>query len=64
MRRSLASRSQGLDKVEPLLTQIAQDESGRRWRESYLQSARGLPAVEVELKAIEARLRAGTVPMR
>jgi transposase len=51
--------AKGLDKVEPLLAQIAQDESlPALARELFAIQRRDYVQLKVELKAIEARLRA------
>src|SRR5882672_7498896 len=51
--------AKGLDKIEPLLTQIAQDESVPALaRELFAIQGRDYLQLKVELKAIEARLRA------
>ena len=49
--------AKGLDKIEPLLARIAQDESlPVRAREMFVTQGRDYARLQVELKAIEARL--------
>ena len=51
--------AKGLDKIEPLLAQIAQDESVPALaRELFVIQGRGYAQLQAELKAIEAKLRA------
>jgi transposase len=51
--------AKGLDKIEPLLAQIAQDESVPALaRESFAVQGREYARLQVELKAIEVKLRA------
>jgi transposase len=52
----------GLDKIEPLLARIAQDESlPAMARELFAMQGRDYAQLQTELKAIEARLRIGAV---
>jgi len=52
-------RGQGLDKIEPLLAQIAQDESlPAMAREVFAVQGRQYAALQAELKQLEARLKA------
>ena len=52
--------AKGLDKIGPLLAQIAQDESVPTMaRDLFAMQGRAYAQLQVELKAIEARLRAG-----
>ena len=53
------TEAKGLDKIEPLLARIAQDESVPALaRDLFMLQGREYTQLQVELKAIEARLRA------